>query len=336
MFLNLIGYFLIFLGALLMYFGDNTLLIVGECIAIAGGFCLFTGINNKQKQKEEEENKFRTNTLLLLAKIMNSDGKQMNCELNRVKSTITRYYSTDTERRKALEQFQLFITNGQDFDLDEICTQLRNKLDFLAKTELIMELLSVAYADDEYLECEEIVIDQIVEKLEISQIQYNSIYTIFTKKYKQGYYSEKSNDTNNNKSGKEHQKQTNTKEESSDKFDWNKEFNKSRHFNNFKNSDWTKGAKKGKNSQKSNEHKSTSNSDLNSKVDPKIKEACDILGITNNASNEEIKKAYHALAVKYHPDKASKLGDEAIRQATETMKQINTAWEALKTARNIK
>ena len=51
MFLNLIGYFLIFLGALLMYFGDNTLLIVGECIAIAGGFCLFTGINNKQKQK---------------------------------------------------------------------------------------------------------------------------------------------------------------------------------------------------------------------------------------------------------------------------------------------
>ena len=42
------------------------------------------------------------------------------------------------------------------------------------------------------------------------------------------------------------------------------------------------------------------------------------------------------MAIKCHPDNASNLGDEAIRQATESMKQINMAWETVKMARGIK
>ncbi|MCQ2190232.1 MAG: DnaJ domain-containing protein [Paludibacteraceae bacterium] len=61
-----------------------------------------------------------------------------------------------------------------------------------------------------------------------------------------------------------------------------------------------------------------------------------ILGIEKSDSDTEIKKAYRALAVKCHPDNASFLGDEAIRQATETMKQINVAWDTVKMARGIK
>ena len=62
----------------------------------------------------------------------------------------------------------------------------------------------------------------------------------------------------------------------------------------------------------------------------------DILGVSKNASENDIKKAYRALAIKYHPDNAANLGDEAIRQATESMKQINEAWEVVKMARGIK
>ena len=58
--------------------------------------------------------------------------------------------------------------------------------------------------------------------------------------------------------------------------------------------------------------------------------------MTKDASDEEVKKAYRALAVKYHPDNAASLGDEAIRQATESMKQINKAWETVKNIRGIK
>jgi len=42
------------------------------------------------------------------------------------------------------------------------------------------------------------------------------------------------------------------------------------------------------------------------------------------------------MAIQYHPDKVYSLGDEAIRQATETMKQINKDWDVVKMARGIK
>ena len=66
------------------------------------------------------------------------------------------------------------------------------------------------------------------------------------------------------------------------------------------------------------------------------KDPYSILGVSPTASDEEIKKAYRAMAIKCHPDNASNLGDEAIRQATESMKQINMAWEVVKMARGIK
>ena len=57
----------------------------------------------------------------------------------------------------------------------------------------------------------------------------------------------------------------------------------------------------------------------------------EVLGVRADATDEEIKEAYRALARKYHPDKYT---DEGLKEmATEKMKTINEAYEEIKNIR---
>lgn len=60
-----------------------------------------------------------------------------------------------------------------------------------------------------------------------------------------------------------------------------------------------------------------------------------ILELTPEASNEDIKKAYKKMAVKYHPDKVSHLGEDVQKAANEKFKEVNQAYETLKKARGM-
>ena len=54
-----------------------------------------------------------------------------------------------------------------------------------------------------------------------------------------------------------------------------------------------------------------------------------ILEIDPSATNEEVKKAYRKLAVKYHPDKVATLGADVQKAAEEKFKAIAQAYEAI-------
>ncbi|MGD8523921.1 MAG: DnaJ domain-containing protein [Desulfobacterales bacterium] len=55
-----------------------------------------------------------------------------------------------------------------------------------------------------------------------------------------------------------------------------------------------------------------------------------ILGIERNATPEEVKQAYRQLANKYHPDKVTHLGDEFKKLAERRFKDIQKAYQELK------
>lgn len=60
-----------------------------------------------------------------------------------------------------------------------------------------------------------------------------------------------------------------------------------------------------------------------------------ILEISQDATDEEVKKAYRKMAVKYHPDKVSQLGEEVEKAAKEKFQQLNAAYEQIKKQRSL-
>jgi DnaJ like chaperone protein len=59
------------------------------------------------------------------------------------------------------------------------------------------------------------------------------------------------------------------------------------------------------------------------------------LEIETTATNDEIKKAYRRMAMKYHPDKVNDLGEDVKKSATDKFRSINEAYESLKKQRGI-
>jgi DnaJ like chaperone protein len=60
-----------------------------------------------------------------------------------------------------------------------------------------------------------------------------------------------------------------------------------------------------------------------------------ILEIERTATNDEVKKAYRRMAMKYHPDKVSALGEEVENAAKEKFQKVNQAYENIKKERKI-
>lgn len=58
-----------------------------------------------------------------------------------------------------------------------------------------------------------------------------------------------------------------------------------------------------------------------------------VLEIEPSATNEDIKKAYRRMAMKYHPDKVNNLGEDVKKTATEKFRSVNEAYESLKKQR---
>ena len=60
-----------------------------------------------------------------------------------------------------------------------------------------------------------------------------------------------------------------------------------------------------------------------------------ILKVDKNSSDEEVKKAYRKMAIKYHPDKVQHLGPEHVQGAKEKFQKVQDAYEKIKNERRM-
>lgn len=66
-----------------------------------------------------------------------------------------------------------------------------------------------------------------------------------------------------------------------------------------------------------------------------LDEAYKILGISPNATNDEVKAAYRKMALKHHPDRVTTLGDDIREAAEKKFQEINNAKERIYKARGL-
>jgi DnaJ like chaperone protein len=66
-----------------------------------------------------------------------------------------------------------------------------------------------------------------------------------------------------------------------------------------------------------------------------LEDAYKVLGVSADATDEELKKAYRRLALEHHPDRVAKLGDDVRKAAEKKFQEINAAKERIWKARGL-
>ena len=66
-----------------------------------------------------------------------------------------------------------------------------------------------------------------------------------------------------------------------------------------------------------------------------LEKAYSVLGLSPNATNEEVKATYRKMALKYHPDRVGALGEDVRKAAEKKFQEINNAKEQIFKARGL-
>lgn len=189
---------------------------------------------------------FLVSMLVLIAAVMKADGKILKSELDFVKMFLSSKFDAGTTR-DALRMLRDLLK--QDIPVKDVTLQIRMRMEYHSRLELMHLLYGVARADGEFHPVELKLLDQIGYNLGLNSSDLQSLKSMF------------------------------------------------------------------------------GHADQN---------AYKILGIDKNASIDEIKKAYRKLAVEFHPDKVSYLGEDIRKNAEEKFRKVNEAFEKIKKEKGIK
>lgn len=183
--------------------------------------------------------------LVLVAAVMKADGKVLKSELDYVKKFMVHNFGEDSAQ-EAIRMLKDLL--NQTIPVNEVCTQIKQNMNYSARLQLVHFLFGIAQADGHVDDSEHKLITHICNQMGIGNSDFESIQAMFVK---------------------------------------------------------------------------------NTESDYKI------LEIERSASDEQVKKAYRRMAMKFHPDKVSTLGEEVENAAKEKFQKVNQAYENIKKERKI-
>ena len=218
--------------------------------------------------EQGQRNSFLISLLVLSAAVIKADGKTTSQELATLRSFFSRNFGPQAGN-EAEEIVKELL--DKDFNLYEVCTQVRSRMNYSQRLQLFHYLVSLG-ACDGLLQREVDILETIATYIGLSKGEVDSIFAQFR-------YGSGGNRGYSGNGGNESYRNGNN----------------------------------------------TSNSENNYKI----------LGITPNATNDEVKKAYRKMAVKYHPDKVATLGEDVQKAAEEKFKVISQAYQAICKERGI-
>ena len=191
-----------------------------------------------QYSDQEQRNSFLMSLLVLSAAVIKADGKTTSQELATLRSFFARNFGPQAGN-EAEDIVKKIIS--QDFNLYEVCTQIRSNMDYSQRLQLFHYLVSLGACDGLH-QREVDVLETIATYIGLSKAEVDSIFAQFRP-----------------------------------------------------------------------------NNDSNYRI----------LEIEPSATDEEVKKAYRKMAVKYHPDKVPAVGEDVQKAAEEKFKAVSQAYEAI-------
>ena len=190
-----------------------------------------------------QEGDFKVSLLVMIAAILKADGKILKSELSFVKMFLFRQFGEIEAERLLLLLREIL---RQELDVDDICEQIQENMEYPSRLQLVHFLFGVASSDGEPHPAEAEVLKRMCLHMGIRQNDFESIHAMFTKDAGSAYR---------------------------------------------------------------------------------------ILEVSPEATDDEIKKAYRKMALKYHPDKVTHLGDDVQKAAKEKFQQLNAAYNEVKKQR---